>query len=490
MKAFFRLCLTLILLGAAAGAGPGAQSVQAAANATYTVNSFADLPDENPANGVCEATGGFQNCTLRAAVMEANNHPDSLIYVPAGTFLLDRPFTTYNDPAAGSLKVLSNMQIQGAGIGLTIIDGNNGYIQDRVLTVFGVASFRLGGVTLQHGKPTQDFSKNDPGGGGLLLDGTQSAVLQDIEIAHNAIIWGSMLSGHGAGVKADDAISMVFERVWIHDNASLASASNADGGGVYFNNGDIQIKDSRISSNFAGRFGGGIYALAPDSLSIYRSTISTNISGYDGGGLYVDHGTVYLTDSTISGNQTAGSGGGIYSSILQVMNLYSSTITGNSSNTGHNGGQGGGIYHNTSLSPDARLYNNLIAGNSEITQNPTGAWQSTPGDLRGNFYSGGYNAINAPMDSVFSGTMHIYDLMNQFTTTTLGPLADNGGLTPTHALLIGSQAINAGNPAGCLDANGLLLATDQRGKPRTLSGRCEIGAYERNAQVFLPLTRK
>jgi len=52
----------------------------------------------------------------------------------------------------------------------------------------------------------------------------------------------------------------------------------------------------------------------------------------------------------------------------------------------------------------------------------------------------------------------------------LGPLADNGGDTLTHALLPGSSAIDAGGP-DCPPP-----ATDQRGEPRV--GACDIGAYE------------
>ena len=48
-------------------------------------------------------------------------------------------------------------------------------------------------------------------------------------------------------------------------------------------------------------------------------------------------------------------------------------------------------------------------------------------------------------------------------------------------LLLGSPAIDAGNPNGCTDGNGNLLKTDQRGYPRPdkQSGRCDIGAFER-----------
>jgi len=55
----------------------------------------------------------------------------------------------------------------------------------------------------------------------------------------------------------------------------------------------------------------------------------------------------------------------------------------------------------------------------------------------------------------------------------LAPLADNGGRTLTHALLPGSQALDAGN-----DVIG--VHTDQRGLgfPRVKNGRADIGAFE------------
>jgi hypothetical protein len=60
----------------------------------------------------------------------------------------------------------------------------------------------------------------------------------------------------------------------------------------------------------------------------------------------------------------------------------------------------------------------------------------------------------------------------------LGPLAPNGGPTQTVALVAGSPAIDAGDPAGCSDDDGVALAADQRGISRPQGARCDIGAFE------------
>ena len=60
----------------------------------------------------------------------------------------------------------------------------------------------------------------------------------------------------------------------------------------------------------------------------------------------------------------------------------------------------------------------------------------------------------------------------------LGPLADNGGPTPTHALSAASPAVNAGNPNVLGSGGASCAATDQRGIDRPSGLRCDIGAFE------------
>jgi hypothetical protein len=63
----------------------------------------------------------------------------------------------------------------------------------------------------------------------------------------------------------------------------------------------------------------------------------------------------------------------------------------------------------------------------------------------------------------------------------LAPLADNGGPTPTVALLPGSPAIDAGDDSVC-------PPTDQRGVSRPQGLACDIGAFELVPQLTLSRT--
>ena len=71
-------------------------------------------------------------------------------------------------------------------------------------------------------------------------------------------------------------------------------------------------------------------------------------------------------------------------------------------------------------------------------------------------------------------------------TAGLSPLANYGGPTETHELLLSSNALNAADNAICLGPP--LNRVDQRGFFRPAFGICDIGAYERQfSTIFLPV---
>src|SRR6185295_10114530 len=182
--------------------------------------------------------------------------------------------------------------------------------------------------------------------------------------------------------------------------------------------------------------GGGIALLNNSVLSVTGSSVIGNTSTGPGGGIIVQGGsTATITNSTVSGNQGL-TGGGIYNDISTTLSIASTTITGNSASS-----SGNGILTNGA----ATVGNSIIAGNSTA-------------DVIGPFNSQGYNLVGIGNGS--SGFTASGDQVGNTAAPLnprLGPLANNGGPTLTHALLPLSPAIDAGKS---------LLTTDQRGMPR------------------------
>jgi hypothetical protein len=177
-----------------------------------------------------------------------------------------------------------------------------------------------------------------------------------------------------------------------------------------------------------------------------------------GGGFYVT-GTcaVNVVNSTFSGNFASGTpggfGAGIYTDGAGVKAITNCTITGN----GSAGNQGSGIFNNAGAGA-VNITNSLIAANNG---------SSGSQDLSGAFASGGFNLIGA--NSGAGSATGFTDGVNGDQVGTaatplaplLGPLADNGGATQTHALLAGSPALDKGK-------TGAGILTDQRESPRPL----------------------
>lgn len=239
------------------------------------------------------------------------------------------------------------------------------------------------------------------------------------------------------------------------------------GGGIA-NYGTTFIAHSTIHDNHAGL---GHYDGANDA-----------VEGADGGGIY-NGGVLTITNSTISGNTAGdgktgdythggytgcgadGEGGGIAND--GILALENSTVANNF--PGHRGGvlydycmpplsgKVGGIYTHDSSNTSVR--NSIIAANEA-------------GDCGGELVSLGYNLFEKIDSCAVTSDV---DSTDRYWGAHLGPLADNGGATLTHALTQESLAIDAGN---CTDSRGITVTVDQRGEPRPQGDGCDIGAYE------------
>ena len=273
----------------------------------------------------------------------------------------------------------------------------------------------------------------------------------------------------GGGIDVFGQANLTIDRCTIEGNIS-----DSCGGGIAAPYAQLFIIRSTISNNRAGN-GGGLCAGGgiARSATIQQSALINNHASGDGGGIINFAGPpLFVVNSTISGNTANANGGGL--SNLGTTWLYSTSIINNDASHDRNppGGSGGGVYNQ----PGARLVatNSLIAGNTTLDA-------PLPDDCNGVLEVYGWNLLADDGSCTFSGNG--IAARGQVSTNTIGPLASNGGPTMTHALLVGSEAIDTTTAQGCVGPTLALLATDQRGAPRIAGAKCDVGAYEYGSVV-------
>jgi hypothetical protein len=221
------------------------------------------------------------------------------------------------------------------------------------------------------------------------------------------------------------------------NNLTVANGRADNAGGGILNLGTLEVNNSTISGNRAGTFSGGIHNVG--TLTVNNSTISGNRAGTFSGGIH-NVGTLTVNNSTISGNSAGTDNGGIGNASAGTLTVNNSTISGNSANN-----NGGGIGNGST----ATLNNTIVANNeggncAGLPVTDDGGNLEWPGN------DCGFALSADPL---------------------LGPLADNGGPTQTHALQPDSPAIDAA--VECPPP-----ATDQRGVSRPQGDACDIGSFE------------
>ncbi len=265
-----------------------------------------------------------------------------------------------------------------------------------------------------------------------------SVSLRDLTIqnGYSAVDAGGGVANHG---------TVVIERVKITSNTAI------NGGGIYAN-GSTSISDSIISDNTASvtedsRGGGIITGTLEGIVSLDRVLLTGNEANKYGGAVF-NGANIQLLNVTITNNRAL-VGSGIYNDTNRTANIFNTTIVNNIS---FDGGSTGGV----------RNYSNISFRNSIISTNfPSNCFNGVDGV----WISLGNNLDNG------TSCLFTEDGDIQSTDPLLGPLQDNGGLSMTMALLLGSPAIDTGSNIDC-------PVVDQRGVERPFGSSCDIGAYE------------
>jgi len=381
------------------------------------------------------------NLSLREAIVLADgNLGADVITFDAGVF--NTPQTILL--TLGELQINETVNIDAVAVATLTIDAQQ---NSRVINFTPTAGdLTLSGLTLTGGRTIADgFLER---GGAIRFRSTDSLIILESNVS------GNSTAGFGA-----------------------------DGGGIY-SLGSLRLTQSTVSGNSTGgnsADGGGIFSLG--DITLTQSTVSGNSTvgdNADGGGIKSD-GAVTLTQSTVSGNSTAGmnaDGGGI-AQYFSNITLTHSTVTDNHAN--HSSSTGGG-FKTSSLNSDASISHSIIAGNTaggvgDDISLGAGAFSADFSLIGDNDGTGLTEAQTPDANGNLIGSAAGSGIIDPL----LGPLANNGGPTKTHAPQTGSPVIDAGDPSfvGPPDF-------DQRTTPfvRVFDGgvgglRIDIGAFER-----------
>jgi len=285
--------------------------VGAAHAAVFNVVSTNDSPDGSPGNGLCQSIGAVPGpCTLRAAVMEANELPGAdTINLPAGDYQLtgaaDEDAAVTGDldidlPDNGNAQSLT---IAGAGARTTRIIGTG---SDRVFHVqSSELTTSMSGVTITGGGGVGQ-------GGGIFAAGLLN--LTDATVSGNRVDDPAFISNQGGGIFNLDQMNL--RNVTISGNVGergLQSSFGPQGGGLFDNGSPTStLVNVTISGNEltgSGSQGGGMFYNA-DSLSttLTNVTIAGNTAptDVDGAGIFVNDELTFVNTLVALNRTTAG----------------------------------------------------------------------------------------------------------------------------------------------------------------------------------------
>lgn len=352
----------------------------------------------------------------------------------------------------------NNLTIDGPGTTNLFIYGNNSF---RPLLHLGNGTLSVRDLSIWHGY-TRSTGTDDALGGGIASVGT-------VEI-ENVSIKYCMTAAAGTGIARGGgifALNVSASRSMISYNDARANGGFSTGGGV-FASGTATFDYSTINANQAFALvgfqsaGGGV--LSYYGGAVRQSTVSANEAGGAGGVAFVS-GHTAISQSTISGNSATYSfiGAGAHVQSAFPVLVENSTITANVERNPANTFFGAGLH--LADGTQATVISSIVAGN-RLDDGTAVIWLSDinggPGStLVGDHDVIGWSGLTAPADTIFTADPQ------------LEPLADNGGVTLTHALRPTSPAIEAGN-------NVTGVSVDQRGTghPRVIGASADIGAFE------------
>ena len=466
-----KLIVSLVVSGTVLGAVIGSKSADAAVLV------------------VCPLACAFNS--VSAAVSAAA--PNDTVSVDDGTYL------------ESSIVIDKSLIIVGQSQAGTIIDAGSA---DRIFHIVAPAgAVDISSLTLTNGfaltgggailAEAGDIAVNDvlftdneaalSAGGAIMALGTDTLAIESSDFVSNTAAWG------GGAIEVRDS-----GQTDIVDSRFLSNMGINAGGAISIAETDTTIVetlfDSNSTTNAIGSGGGAIVIYhnspTPHLTKIRRSSFRENYAAAKGGAIafqtFVSSGTLKVSSSTFDRNGTDYIGGAI-----QINDVLATDVSAHISNSTFSENTSLAYGGALSLLGEARIANSTFYANDN---------QGVPLDTGDALYVlGGLAMVNNilsahPTDecvvvagSTVSGAGNLADTttcsavasFSSGAVTNLDPvLANNGGFTDTHALLPGSNAMDAGRRNCPNSTNGAPLNRDQRGTPRPQGPNCDVGSFE------------
>ncbi len=286
------------------------------------------------------------------------------------------------------------------------------------------------------------MNRPDHGGAVFFFGGGAGAVLE----IRNSTFTGNRVSksppydGHGGAVYVSNAAEGSYIAYSAFDgNESIG------GGAVYisYHTGYFEVDHSTFTNNVANDFGGG--AISGDNFHLLFSTLQGNIADY--GGAIGARGSFTLTQTALIGNIAAGNGGGIYvedNSTPVQDKISQSEISENMAGLG-----GGGIY--VGGNADLLITNSTLSGN------------------RGNETGGGLYVADTNPNDVQVGFSSI--VSNSGGTGVGGFYLGSGSTMSMRNTVLANNTTDASGSATC-DSDGAFTSGDYNRFPNSALAGC------------------
>ena len=286
-------------------------TINVTTNATCEISGGTFSRPINVSGGTCNITGGTFSSPINVSGGTCN--------ITGGKISTSQYYT--NDPGTPQGAVVVNT-------GGTCTIGGTAQITGNRVDYGGAVCVNGGTCTISGNNITKN---NVTYGAVYVVDGI-------CNIEKDAVISGNKSSYNGGGVYMRNGTCNI--RGTITDNYT---ASYCHGGGVYVLGGTCNISSTgTVKNNSATLCGGGVY-VASGKCDIYGTVQGNKAEGGGGGGVYVADSQSVFIAGTIDSNIANENGGGVCLISNASLELNGSIVN-NSTATGSNPGNGGGIY--------------------------------------------------------------------------------------------------------------------------------------------------